>query len=280
MSTPSSLLTPGEHAVTLNDLSIHYTVRGTGHPILFLTPGWGLNRSLYTTTHEPLERHFTVIYFSPRGCDGSERPVSASLMLSRYTASDINAFREQLGFEKIDILGHSDGGALALAYAIYYPSHAGRLVSICTDLLGYQRKDMSFFQKFMPAFEAANPQDDDAFREFLLSAFHLYFYKPEPYVSKLGTMWTDKPSIWANRARYGSEKEDGWVMESELGKVVAERTLVITGREDPCCGPEVSEVVARGVEGSRLVLLEECGHLPWLEKSEEYFDTLVKFLDS
>ncbi|ETI23232.1 hypothetical protein G647_05030 [Cladophialophora carrionii CBS 160.54] len=277
MSTVSSLLTPGEHEVKLNDLSIHYTVQGSGPVLLFVTPGWGINRSIYATTHQPLEEHFTVIYLSPRGCDGSERPASASLMLSRYTACDIDEFRKQLGIDQLSVIGHSDGGVLALAYAMYYPLNVRRLVPICTNLLGYQRKDTSFFTKFEAMFEAASPQDDDAFREFMLTAFHLYFYKPEPYVPKLKDVWTGKPSLWAQRARYESEAEDGWIMEKDLGKIKA-KTLVITGRQDTCCGPEVSETVARGVKGSTLLLFDECGHLPWLEAREEYFDVLVKFL--
>ncbi|KAJ9612090.1 hypothetical protein H2200_003685 [Cladophialophora chaetospira] len=278
MSSESPLLTPGDHAITLNSLSIAYTVQGSGPPLLFVTPGWGINRSLYTTTHQPLEQHFTVIYFSPRGCDGSERPSSPSLMLSRHTASDIDEFRKKLGFETFDILGHSDGGTLAIAYAIYYPTRVRRLVPICTNLLGFQRKDTSAAQEFAALFEAADPQDDDAFKEYMLSIFHLYFYKPEPWVSQLKDSWKEKPSIWARRARYASEAEDGWVQGNDLGKIQAQRTLVITGRQDPRCGPEVSEAVVRGVKGSKLVLLDECGHIPWLERREEYFETSVKFL--
>jgi pimeloyl-ACP methyl ester carboxylesterase len=277
MSTVSSLLAPGEHKVSLNDLSIHYTVQGSGPVLLFVSPGWGINRSLYATTHQPLEEHFTVIYLSPRGCDGSERPASASLMLSRYTASDIEEFRKQLGIEQLDVAGHSDGGVLALAYAIYYPSHVRRLIAICTNLLGYQRKDISFWVEFNRIYEAMDPQDDDAFKQFMLDAFHLYFYKPELHVPKLKDMWTGKPSIWARGTRHGSEREDGWIMEKELGKIEA-KTLVLAAKQDRCCAPEVSEVVASGVTDSTLVLLDECGHLPWLEAREEYFDVLVKFL--
>ncbi|EXJ62911.1 hypothetical protein A1O7_03354 [Cladophialophora yegresii CBS 114405] len=239
MTTASSLLTPREHETNLNDLSIHNTVQSSGPVLLFVTPRWGISRSIYATTQQPLEEHFTVIYLSPRGCDDSERPASASLMLSRPVGCN----------------GHSDGGVLALAYAMYYPSRLGRLVPLCTNLLGHLRKDISSRTKFRALFEAANPQDGDALTEFMLTAFHLYFYKPEPYVPKLKDVWTGKPSLWAHRARYESEGEDGWVMEKELGKVEA-KTLVLTGKQDACCGPE----------------------LPWLAAREEYFDVLVKFL--
>ena len=43
-------------------------------------------------------------------------------------------------------------------------------------------------------------------------------------------------------------------------------TLVIGGREDALTPPELVAEIAEGIPGARHVVIEECGHLPPLER--------------
>ncbi len=45
-------------------------------------------------------------------------------------------------------------------------------------------------------------------------------------------------------------------------------TLVLTGRQDVLTPPAMSEEIAAGISGSRLVIVEECGHLTTIERPE------------
>ncbi len=52
-----------------------------------------------------------------------------------------------------------------------------------------------------------------------------------------------------------------------LGRIACP-TLVLTGRQDVLTPPAMSEEIAAGISGSRLVLVEECGHLTTIERPE------------
>jgi pimeloyl-ACP methyl ester carboxylesterase len=57
-------------------------------------------------------------------------------------------------------------------------------------------------------------------------------------------------------------------------------TLVICGREDALTPPADSKVIAAGIAGARLVVIEDCGHLSSLERPEEVNAALRRWLEA
>jgi proline iminopeptidase len=54
-------------------------------------------------------------------------------------------------------------------------------------------------------------------------------------------------------------------------------SIVIHGRDDPI--PTASSVEAAKALGTKLVLLDECGHVPYVEQPAQLFAALDSFLD-
>ena len=55
-------------------------------------------------------------------------------------------------------------------------------------------------------------------------------------------------------------------------------TLLIWGRQDEVTPLEVAHEFNEGIEGSELVLFDECGHAPMMEKPEKFTEVLHDFL--
>ncbi|EXJ56708.1 hypothetical protein A1O7_07052 [Cladophialophora yegresii CBS 114405] len=291
----SSTVTPGKHTAILNGLKIHYTILADSPdlpPILVHPPPWGIGAELYINTFARLASKYTVIIPSPRGNDDSDRPAWAEEMSSRHIVSDLEALRAHLGLDKFPaLMGHSAGGTIVLGYAIAYPTRVERLVLLNSDLLGFPRTDVSFFHEVLGHFAANPPTTDEAFRAFMLQIMPLYFAHPERGggLERLASLWTGNPSLWAYGAYYAADSAsqpgegapgDGnarWKQVDELGNVAA-ATLVLTGRGDRVAGPEVSARIAAGVSRSRLVVVEECGHMSWVERPGEVWAVVDEFL--
>ena len=64
----------------------------------------------------------------PEGTGGSDRPTASSGYDLEDYAADIEAVREHLGLRRLDLLGHSHGGFVAMAWGGAYPDRVGRLV--------------------------------------------------------------------------------------------------------------------------------------------------------
>ncbi|MEH7403549.1 alpha/beta hydrolase [Gottfriedia acidiceleris] len=55
-------------------------------------------------------------------------------------------------------------------------------------------------------------------------------------------------------------------------------TLIICGKHDVQCPIEYSEEMAEGIEKSKLVILNESNHYPFLEEKELFFKEVNQFI--
>jgi pimeloyl-ACP methyl ester carboxylesterase len=239
-----------------------------------------------------LEEDFTVLYFEARGSGGSSRP-SADEMSSRIMGSDLDSLRIHLGQEKLRLLGHSNGGAIVLAYAEDFPDKVEKLVLINHELQGFNSDNFETY--------AAARQDHPVYGPALKNLFKLVQQAPstdEEFAEALHSVLpyymhdTNKTSLLADALKGGSLSVWNFVNQRRcdndlrfsavegLRKVQAQ-TLVINGKDDGVCSEAAARKVASEL-GSKaeLVLIEEAGHVPWLEKPVEFFSAVRKFLSS
>ena len=59
---------------------------------------------------------------------------------------------------------------------------------------------------------------------------------------------------------------------------VSSPTLIIWGRDDAIIPRECGELYRRAIPGAELVVLDECGHMPHIEKPKALTDTVTSFL--
>jgi pimeloyl-ACP methyl ester carboxylesterase len=101
--------------------------RGSG-PTLLMHPGGPGCSSRYFGELPELEAERTLLLIDPRGTGGSDRPADPSGYDLEDYATDIEALREHLDLERIDLLGHSHGGFVAMNWGGNEPDRVGRLV--------------------------------------------------------------------------------------------------------------------------------------------------------
>lgn len=107
------------------DIQLHFTKTGSGPPLLLLH-GNGEDSSYFVHQLPVFSRDFTVYAVDTRGHGKSPRG-SAPFTLSQF-ADDLLDFLDQQGLPQADILGFSDGGNIALLFALRYPRRVGRLI--------------------------------------------------------------------------------------------------------------------------------------------------------
>ena len=57
------------------------------------------------------------------------------------------------------------------------------------------------------------------------------------------------------------------------------RTLVINGQQDGVITPKIAQLVRRGIEGSQITLIENCGHFPFGEQPEATTKAILNFIE-
>lgn len=107
------------------DIKLHYTEDGAGFPLILLH-GNGESGEYSHFQKEYFCRYFRVIVPDTRGHGGSPRG-NAPFTIAQF-ARDLYDFMEEQGIKKAHILGFSDGGNIAIAFALAYPEYVESLI--------------------------------------------------------------------------------------------------------------------------------------------------------
>lgn len=107
------------------DIQLHYIERGSGKPLILLH-GNGESGEYFTHQIEYFSKSRRVIAPDTRGHGQSPRGTAPFSI--RQFAEDLRDFMDGLSIQRADILGFSDGGNIALVFAVRYPERVDRLI--------------------------------------------------------------------------------------------------------------------------------------------------------
>ena len=107
------------------DIKHHYIEKGQGEPLILLH-GNGENCDYFVGQTAVLAQHFHVYALDTRG--HGKTPRGEAPFTIRQFADDLRGFMDAHGIEKAHILGFSDGGNIAMVFAMKYPERVSRLI--------------------------------------------------------------------------------------------------------------------------------------------------------
>jgi proline iminopeptidase len=280
-----------EHGATFQapGATIYYEVFGSGTatPLFVANGGPGFDHMYLHVSDawDTLAQHRKIVMWDQRGTgrSGPLKPGQSCTLADQI--NDLDALRAHLGYDKIDLLGHSWGGFLAMAYAARHPEHIRRLIIL--DSAAPRWKDTLFlFHDVFPDVTAQedsygfvadlNEKDSAAARE---AATRLYesmlFYSTAHRDEFLEKMKNDKEYYQVNRilnrdiARFD--------LNPEIRKFRFP-VLVGCGRFDMNVAPVIAYKIHQAIPGSEFVVFEKSGHMPFFEQPGKFVSVLNAFL--
>ncbi|MDA4125659.1 MAG: alpha/beta hydrolase [Thaumarchaeota archaeon] len=235
---------------------IYYQTSGDGEPLVLLHGGFGTVEDFASQTPE-LAKHFRVVAFERPGhgrtADNGE-PFSFTTM-SEYTVD----FMESLGLKAANLVGWSDGAAVALLVAIARPDLVKRIVSVggFFNTSNMSAGDKDWFKSATPeSFRKAAPEVAKHYDEVSPDGpahFPIVF-------EKMVRMWLNEPDI---------QKE-------ELAKIAAP-TLVMAGDREAIPLEHTLELF-RSIKDSQLCIVPGSTHFLLAEKPVAANRAILEFL--
>jgi pimeloyl-ACP methyl ester carboxylesterase len=268
---------------------LHYELVGEGPPLVCLPGGPG-RASAYLEDLAGLSSERTLVLLDARATGRSEVPPDpASLRFDRL-ALDVEALRAQLELEVLDVLAHSAGSLVAQAWAAAHPERVGCLVLVTPSgsLQGTTRDDLAEIR----ASRAGEPWYDDAAAALAALADAMPAERAA-LERALRPFWYGR---WDERCQEHAASADAQTSKRALlgfgaGVTQAERdavvgrlsevsapVLVVAGERDGLTGVESARAVAGAFPQSRLALLPEAGHFPWVDEPEAFRSAVSGFL--
>jgi len=259
--------------LTADGASIYYETRGVGSPLLLIS-GMGADHRAWDELLPELEKSYTCIAYDHRGV-GNSTPRQADFSI-RDLAADACELLDACGAEQANVIGISMGGAVAQELAINHPDKVLGLVLVST----WARAD-AYRRVFGECrMRAAGTLDRNAFwKEHLLWCYSREFYRENPQKVEAicralaDTRQDTQDLIRQHRANLQHDTVDRL-------RWISAPTLIVAGKQDISTPPELAEVLHAGIAGSRLAVLDRCGHSLTSEAPARFSAAALAFLHS
>ena len=239
-------------------------------PVLVLGNPIGTTRDVWSHQVPVLSRYFRVLRYETRGhgAPGTQSAAPPGPYTIAELGADVLALLNSYGFERVAFAGVSLGGMTGLWLAANAPERISSLAVCCAALTPMPSRaawheraalvrsggmaaitDMVVPRWFTPSFVSRSPDEVAAVLGMLRGT------NPEGYVGCAEAIATMD-------------------LRPLLGPVKAP-TLVLSGAEDPAAPPSAGGFTARGIAGSRLVVIRGASHLAHYEKPGPVTDALL-----
>lgn len=257
-------------------------------PLLLLHGGPGASHEYLLPQMLELATEHRVVTYDQRGGGRSKHDDDRAPIGWREQAADVALVATELGVDPFTVVGYSWGALLALLYAIEAVTDSalpalGRL-ALVDPAPATRRYREAFEQEF--ARRQASPEVAALREELALSGLR----EQDPAAHRQRAFELSVAGYFADprRARdltpfrvTGRVQQSIWTSLGDFDLLPALRTLqvpalVIHGRQDPI-PLESSRKVASAL-GAPLVVLEDCGHVPYVEQPDQLFPPLLAFL--
>lgn len=224
------------------DIKHFYLEQGQGEPILLLH-GNGESSAYFQNQMGPLGSRYHVYALDTRG--HGKTPRGSAPFTIRQFADDLAGFMEEQNIAKAHVLGFSDGGNIAMVFALRYPDRVDRLIlnGANLDAKGVKRSVQLPIELGYRVARIFAGKSEGARRNAEL----------------LGLM-VNEPNVPA-----------------EALASIRARTLVIAGTKD-MIRQEHTRQIARSIPGAELALIEG-GHFIANQNADEFNRRVLEFLD-
>jgi pimeloyl-ACP methyl ester carboxylesterase len=228
---PLAQWAPGQTA-TINGAEIYYEVHGdpNGQPVLLLHGSLGSSEEFNYLAPVLVGAGYRVVAMD---CRGRGRSTWGDLPITyEQMAADAVGLLDYLTIAKTDVVGWSDGAAIALDLAAHYPDRLDRVVAYATNFTPEGNRFVESDQ--MPPFE------------FFIATYRRLSPEPERFEELLGVL--DELT-----------KAGPNFNEAELKRVTVP-VLILDGAEDEFITPDQPRTMAALIPGSTLVIMPGTGH--------------------
>jgi 3-oxoadipate enol-lactonase len=257
--------------IRIDNIQMAYTDSGMGRPVV-LIHGYPFNRSLWNEQVAELSHSYRVIVPDLRGfgeSDSSTGPATMDRM-----AQDVALLLDHLGISRAVIGGLSMGGYVALAFYKQFPSRVSALILADTRAQAdTEEGKQTRAQQAEKALAEGMAGIADAMLPKLLTP-DTVSKRPEIVKRVRDMMLKTKPEGTAAALLGMAQRDD----QTQLLPQISSPVLIVVGAEDAITPVADSEKMHNAIAGSRLVVLENAGHVSNLERTEEFNQHLLDFL--
>ena len=266
----------------INKIRLHSESTGSGDPILLIH---GFGGSIYSWREfiPILSKSNKVITVDLKGFGHSPKPADMQYSVYDQAALIINIIQEN-DLKNLTIVGHSYGGAVVLAVALNLldlnPNRLSKIILI--DSVAYAQPKPGFIKTLRSPILSPIVFFLLSNKQLVKHVLKLAYYNNDKIPNEAVNIYSK--AINSHEAKNALVQVARNLVPSDVEdlcssyKNIRIPTLILWGREDKIVPLWVGKRLASEIPGSRLVIIEQCGHMPHEEKPEDAIIIITRFL--
>ena len=253
-----------------DDIDVAWFEAGRGDPLILIHGLADDHRAWRRTVPDLMLRHRVVLY-DLRG--HGETSLGLPDCTLRQLGADLVALMDTLDVDRADVAGFSLGGTIAMRAAVDSPERVRNLVLVATSsrvgktAADWYRERVAMVERGDPRLPATLDSDTG----------DVYAQSPEELEEGLliRRQSTSDPRGYGN-ACAAMAALNAAPLDPELTRIGA-RTLIVASDRDQHCPPKAAQIIAAGIEGSKLEIIEGAGHPIPVERPTELAGLINSF---
>jgi pimeloyl-ACP methyl ester carboxylesterase len=277
------------HFTSYDGTKLAFRRVGVGRPLICLPGGPGRTPD-YLGDLGGLGRSRELILPDTRGTGESAVPTDPASYRCDLLARDVESLRAELRAERIDLVGHSAGGNVALRYAAAYPERIDHLVLLSPghQALGLDFSDAQqeaamlhrstepWYAEARAAIQAAEAGDSSA--ENRLRYMPFFYGRWDDAARAQSEVGINEEAKAVHTGFYADGAFDPSATRAGLARVTAP-VMVYVGELEIGPTAELAAEMAGLFNGWDVAVQPDAGHYPWLDDPAWFTTKLLAFLD-
>jgi pimeloyl-ACP methyl ester carboxylesterase len=259
-----------EQTVSVFGAKINYVEAGdAAKPTVILLHGLGGQSANWAFNIPALAANYHVIAPDQIGFGKSDR-LTIQYRVGTYV-DFLDKFMSELKIEKASLVGNSLGGWVAALTAIKYPNRVEKVV--LADAAGLKPPDIDLAQIY-----SLNYSTRDEVRQLVkLVFFNQAIFGSEMFIEQSLTLRIAANDGYTINSLIESIKRNEDFLNGRLGEI-KKPTLIVWGKQDGLLKLADGEQFKREIPGSELIVFDQCGHVPMVEKAADFNKAVLAFL--
>lgn len=255
----------------VNDSRLWYSLTGEGDPLILLHSGFTDHR-IWEYQIEPFAQQYQVVNFDQRGNGQSDLPLGPFSHME-----DLKALLETLEMKRVSLVGSSQGGGVAIDYALQYPERVKALVVVGSALTGYPYP-AEYMAQMMELTGVVQTQGIPAGIEAIIAhpGWDYFFPAPSRPEARAKVIQAVRNSANAFRWIPTWERSPAPTASQRIGEIQCP-VLIINGARDSDFVRQMADHLQSGIKQAQRVTMEGCSHLPYVEKPDEFNQIVLEF---
>ncbi len=259
----------------INGLRVSYTDDGRADsPVIIFVHGFPLNKTMWSSQVEALEKNYRVITYDIRGHGESE--AGSERFSIELFADDLFRLMDELDIKKCVLCGLSMGGYIALHAIQKSPAKFGALI-LCDTQCNVDTPEVK--EKRMSDIDHIKKSGLKEYAENNLKNL----FMPVSLQSKKDEVESVKKMIREMSVQSLTDTLHALANRNEtcekLSKI-EQPVLIIVGEEDNITPPSKGQFMQNKIKDSELKIVENAGHLSNLENAGQFNKYLNNFISS